>query len=187
MSGSKIMKTICMRLFIIISTFLTAQVMAFEFKVDWNEKYQKVVELSCNEDITLCREICEDEKSCEFREKACRNCIGSTIQMTYIFSEMGRSFINTGVEAKVDDILDLIQTKKFVTLTSRSIYNHVDRFNGMELQNQFRSLCSNEVKYPVVFFSKERNGRIGSVKYVSCGNQVFEMSQNSEVLVADFQ
>ncbi|WP_127717424.1 hypothetical protein [Halobacteriovorax sp. HLS] len=172
------------KLIIVIALTLVSQ-LAFGYTVEssWNDSYQKELSFYCVEGDNLCQDLCENNSVCTIREETCHNCIGTSISITYIFNYMGKAYTNTEVEKNEYDVLSTLQSGNFVTFSSKSIYNHVDRFNSSALKRNFRSLCSDGTRYPIVLFNKNtRNQRVGDVQFVFCDNGVFEMSFGADVI-----
>jgi len=121
---------------------------------------------------------------CTVKEETCHNCIGTSISLTYIFNYMGKAYTNTGISALEGDVLSSLKEGKFVSFSSRSIYNHVDRFNSSTLKRNFRSLCTDRTRYPIVLFKKStQTQRVSDVQFVFCDNGVFEMEFGADVIV----
>mgnify|MGYP000247618367 FL=1 len=169
---------------LILALTLISQI-TFGYSVEsgWNDSYQKELSFYCAEGDTLCHDLCENDSVCKVKEETCHNCIGTSITLTYIFNYMGKAYTNTGVEANEADILSKVETKSFVTLSSKSIYNHVDSFNSMSLRKNFRSLCTDGTMYPIVFFDKNvRTQKIGDVQFVFCNSGVYEMEFGADII-----
>ncbi len=167
---------------LILSLVLVTQSYALEFTSSWNQSLTKEVVMSCSQDDYQCREVCESETSCTFKEKTCTNCIGTNVYITNIFREMGRIYVNTLTSVSSDSLVELLSSGNFVTITSKSIYNQVDRFNSLGLRNRFKSLCENGAQYPVVFFDmNSKNDKIDEVLYVACDNEFFEMTATPDI------
>lgn len=171
-----------MKLLVIFSFICSTQSMSAEWTHFWNDSYQKVVKAECSENDDLCLRACGEEKSCEFEEGICRDCIGTSLYMTSLFNGMGKIYRSTDT-VRSSELLDLIETGDFITLSSKSIYNHVEAFNSKKLKARFQSLCSDGTKYPLVFIAAESGSRLpGEVLYVTCGNHVLKMEQDPEIL-----
>ena len=159
-------------------------IMAVTVESGWNDQYSKEVSFYCNGNDTLCLDLCGDEKMCKVPEETCHNCVGTSITLTYIFNYMGKAYTNTGVEALDGDVLELLKSGQFVTFSSRSIYNHVDNFNSMALRQNFKKLCSDGTRYPIVLFKKSaQSQRVSDVKYVFCNNGAYEMEFSNDLIV----
>lgn len=157
---------------------------AYTVESSWNDSYEKELAFYCNDSDSLCLDLCSDSKMCKVKEETCHNCIGTSVTLTYIFNYMGKAYTNTGVEALEGDVLSSLKDSNFVSFSSRSIYNHVDRFNSSTLKRNFRSLCTDGTRYPIVLFKKNtRSQRVGDVQYVFCDNGVFEMEFGADVIL----
>ena len=160
---------------IILFILLISQ-QSFSMSVEhfWNEDFDKKVTLTCTEDEDACRNFCGRDLDCSYTETVCRNCLGSSLQMSYIFTEMGRLYRNTGVKMSYDRLYDLLRSKRYVSLSSKSIYNQVTSFNALSVKRRFRSLCDG-AREPIAFFHTEGNGKVGEPAFVACDNEVFEL------------
>ena len=163
-----------MKTLAIVFILLSATTHALHIDTMWTENSKKYLNITCDGEA-ICEQFCTG-RACKMQEKVCKNCVGTSIGVTFAFQEMGRSYI---ASEKLDDyfIFDLLWSKEFVTLTSRSIYNLVDRFDSMELRRKFRSLCADGTRYPVVFFGTQPSGELGEIKAVWCQEGIFRMEQ----------
>ncbi len=157
-----------------------------EVKSGWNIKFQKEVTLSCSEGEYLCEDLCE-KSTCKIQENFCRNCIGNTVYLTHFFDYLGKSYVNSGDEVTTDEFLALIKSGNFASMTSKTIYNHVEKYNGENLRSKFQSLCEGD-EYPMVFFKvNPTSKRPETVEYVLCRNtpelQIFRMDDRGDMLV----
>lgn len=166
--------------------FLGTNLYAAEFSNSWSDTFEKTVTMSCFEEDTTCEEFCGDKETCEVKEKVCRDCIGTSVTMTYIFNYMGLNLVNTGKEISTYEITDLLESGLFVTLTSKSIYNHVDSHNSLRLRRKFRSLCENRARMPVVFFDSDPvTKKIGKVRFVACDDEFYEMADDPDIVIEE--
>lgn len=161
--------------FLIISLFLNLSTFAFQVETIWTEKAEKKLSLTCESD-EQCVRFCKDQEACTVTEDVCKNCVGTSLAMTFAFKEMGRTLVASD---KLDDyaFFDLLKGNSFVSITSRSIYNLVERFDSSSLRQKFRSLCADDTRYPVVFFGKTAGGELGRVQAVWCESGFYEMIQ----------
>lgn len=173
------------RLLVFTILIFSTNSMAINYESVWTEDFRKNVIMSCSEEEFQCEDLC-GQKTCEIKEKVCRNCIGSDVYVTHIFRDMGRSFRNLGNEVSYYEVLERLSEGKFATFTSRSIYNQIERFDSVGLRKKFQSLCSNETEYPVVVFKiAEVSRKLEEVQFVICGNQAFEMTDEAVIDVND--
>jgi hypothetical protein len=174
-----------MRNLILIAALTIISQFSYGYTVEstWNDSYQKELSFYCVEGDTLCQDLCEDSSVCKIKEETCHNCIGTSITLTYIFNYMGKAYTNNGIEMNEADVLEKIQSSNFVTFSSRSIYNHVDRFNSSTLKRNFRSLCTDGTRYPIVLFDKnKRTQKVSDVQFVFCDSGVFEMEFGADII-----
>ncbi|WP_417336597.1 hypothetical protein [Halobacteriovorax marinus] len=167
-----------------LSLFFVFNINAAVVENGWNDSYEKELNFYCSEGDYLCFDICGKFEQCKVPEETCHNCIGTSIHLTYIFNYMGKAYTNTGVEANPSSVRDLIRSRRFVSFSSRSIYNHVDSFNSPTLRRNFRSLCSDGTRYPIVVFEKSRvTKKVTDVRFVFCESGTYEMEFSSDVIV----
>ena len=78
--------------------------------------------------------------------------------------------MNKGQEIDPTEFFRFIKEGEFVTLTPKSIYNHVYRYNDPVLIEKFKNLCpSIGGESSTVFLSKDDVSlRIKSIDYVVC-------------------
>lgn len=152
----------------------SASIMAFNIDTSWTADSRKVLNITCDDD-NICTQFCDGD-SCQVEEKVCKNCVGTSITMTYAFREMGRALVSTE-EISSYELFDLLSSGNFVSLTSRSVYNLIFRFDARELKSKFRSLCQDGTRYPVVFYNTINSGELGEVKAVWCDSGVIGMTQ----------
>lgn len=171
-------------LLLIIALVLVSQFSyGYSVESNWNDSYEKELSFYCIEGDTLCNDLCQDDKICKIKEETCHNCIGTSITVTYIFNYMGKAYTNTEIEMNEADVLEKLTAGDFVSFSSRSIYNHVDRFNSSTLKRNFRSLCTDGTRYPIVMFNKTPiSQKVGDVKFVFCDSGVFEMKFGADVI-----
>lgn len=160
--------------FIIFTLLIFQSAFALDIETKWTPDTKKYLHLTCNGN-SECEKFC-DGNYCKMQERVCKNCVSSSIEMTYAFQEMGRSYIRG---ERLDDyfIFDLFYTRRFITLTSRSIYNLIERFDSLSLRRRFQALCNDDTKYPVVFFKQNEAGKLGEVQAVWCEDGIYEVNQ----------
>lgn len=152
-----------------------------DVRENWNSSYKKEVVITCSEDETFCDSVCGKTNQCVIPEAPCTNCIGSTLIMTFYFQEMGRLVQNNTEEVNFYDVTSLILQRGFVSLSSKSIYNHIDNFNSLSLQRKFRAMCNDGTRHPVVFFNKLDNNEIGRPEFVWCESGFYAVEINSNI------
>lgn len=170
-----------MRIVLSILLFLlSSNILAMNIGTKWNRtSFEKEVLVGCSESESyLCIDLCNNEKSCSVTEGYCRDCAGDNLFLKTLFKQLGRTYKNTSVEVSKDDFVSYLKEGDFVTISSKSIYNTIDKFNSSKLKERFRSLCKLPTEYPIVFLDVEHVSRTPiKVKYVTCENEDF----NSDV------
>ncbi|EQC50255.1 hypothetical protein M899_0339 [Bacteriovorax sp. BSW11_IV] len=152
------------------------------FYNQWNQSFEKELVLDCDYgEESICLEVCNEERLCVVKEEVCQNCVANTAQMSDVFTNMGRTYVNTTEIADIDSVIDLIKSGEFVSINSKSLYNMIYEFDSFELRQNFQSLCPVHVGYPVVIFDKLSNGEMGKVRYVGCGDTTYVMDHNSGI------
>ena len=165
----------------IISICLSLSLQAFEVKEAWNSRNQKIVSITCFNNTNMCDRLCRDDRQCNIPEPSCTDCVGTSIYMTYLFQEMGRYIRNTHIELDDYALIDLLDSGRFISLSAKSVYNHVDSFNSFALQRRFRSMCSDGTPHPVVFLDQNRSGKAGQPIMVWCESGVYEVVNQAEI------
>jgi len=159
---------------LLIFTFIlfSAQSFGLSFESGWNPFFEKEVVVSCNEDEYFCDNLCDEKEKCVFKEKACRDCIGSSVYMTYIFNYAGKSIVRTEEEVPMEDLIIMLKSGLFSTIHAKSIYNHVERFDSPVLKEKFQRLCNPYVdEYPMLVYDVEKvSKKLGKPKYVVCND-----------------
>ncbi len=165
-----------MRFLITALTLSILSLSSFALNIDtsWSADSRKILNLTCSGD-DVCSQFCNGEQ-CQVEEKVCKNCVGTSITMTYAFKEMGRALVSTESLTSYE-LFDLLSSGEFVSLTSRSVYNLIYRFDDSELKSKFRGLCNDGTRYPVVFFGTTPSGEMGEIKAVWCDSGVLGMTQ----------
>lgn len=162
---------------LLLAALMSSSVFSMTIKAEWNKvSFEKELLVGCNQnDSYLCIDLCNSEYSCKVKENYCRNCAGDNIFLKTIFNELGRTYQNSKNKISDDDFISFIKEDNFVTLTSKSIYNTIDKFNSPKLKRKFRSLCENPTEYPIVFLEVNPVSRVPEkVKYVGCSDNKFE-------------
>lgn len=150
----------------------------------WSEDYKPFLKIQCSErDTEICSNVCELDLSgtCYIPMKVCRDCIGTSLLVTDIFEGMGVRYKNTGKEIRFDEFVTFLRTGQFVTFSAKSVYNHVDNYDSLNLQMRFNGLCPFEPKNPaIVFFDlRPKSNVLNKVRYVACDQSVFEMDDKA--------
>ncbi|MCK6596528.1 MAG: hypothetical protein L6Q33_15140, partial [Bacteriovoracaceae bacterium] len=150
----------------------------------WSEDYKPFLKIQCSErDSEICSKVCELDftGTCQVPMKVCRDCIGTSLLVTDIFEGMGVRYKNIGKEIRFDEFIDFLRANQFVTFSAKSVYNHVDNYDSLNLQMRFNGLCPFEPKNPaVVFFDlRPKSNVLNKVRYVACDQSIFEMDDKA--------
>jgi hypothetical protein len=160
---------------ILFTILLSGSALSIELDSRWNYKFEKEVILTCSEDEFFCEDLCESKDSCVIKESVCRDCIGSTPYLTHVFNQLGRAIVKSD-EAQVEDLVELLKSEHFSTITSKSVYNHVDRYGTDKLADKFGALCDFTADKPVMVFEvKEVSNLMGTPKFLVCGSEIFHV------------
>jgi len=162
---------------LILTLLIAGNAFALQLESGWNYKFEKEVFLKCTEDEYICDDFCENKKHCRIKEKICRDCVGSSIYMTHFFNNLGKSIVSSGVEIPVEELLAMLENGAFATITAKSVYNHIDFFNGSKIQEKFSFLCQGyNVESPLVFLETNPVSKMPiGAKYLVCGENIFSM------------
>lgn len=150
----------------------------------WSEDYKPYLSVQCDlRNQSDCEKLCplDDNSSCQLPMKVCRDCIGTSLLVTDIFEGMGVRYKNTGKEIRFDEFVTFLRTGQFVTFSAKSVYNHVDNYDSLNLQMRFNGLCPFEPKNPaIVFFDlRPKSNVLNKVRYVACDQSVYEMDDKA--------
>ncbi|MCK5882767.1 MAG: hypothetical protein KAG61_03695 [Bacteriovoracaceae bacterium] len=156
----------------LILLIMSINTFAIQVNTGWTKNFKKILSVNCSEDDGhLCANLCENYSSCEVEESYCRNCAGDNLFIKYLFKELGNRIQNGGDAVPADTFLEFIKEGNFTSLTSKSIYNFIDRYNSFATKEKFRSLCPNPTEYPIVFLGVNEVSRSPeSIRYVACSN-----------------
>jgi hypothetical protein len=161
--------------FSIIFILGVSHAQAFSVNAEWNPLFTREVKIECSEGEYACDDLCNNQTLCKVTETSCRYCIGNSVFLTYFFEYIGRSVLNKGQLVDPLDFIKFLPEGNFITINSKSIYNHVYRYEDPILNEKLDQLCiSIGGKDPLVFLKKNPISlRIEKIQYVSCkvGNQ----------------
>jgi hypothetical protein len=100
---------------------------------------------------------------------------------------MGQLFRNEGTEVTPKEFFNFLHTRNFVSITAKSVYNNIERFNSQELQQRFSILCPNETETPIVFFALDPiSHELKKVRYVACRDEdnstvIYRMTNDAQL------
>lgn len=171
---------------LILFTYLTRAAISFGFEMSefWSADNQPQLSIVCEKSESFCADLCFQNTSCELDVKICRDCVGTSLIMTNIFEKMGVQYRNTGASISYYEFIDFLREKNFVFFSSKSIYNQIESYDSPLLRARFQKLCPSNIEYPIVFFGlKKKGGGIEHVRYVACGNEVYAMSAQPDIIL----
>jgi hypothetical protein len=160
-----------MRFFIYFFLLFISKLHAQEIEVNWTDSFQKELHLSCHSGAMICEKICDAPFLCTIEEGLCHDCIGTSLKMYHIFSEIGRS-IQRVISSPWEEFIIFILAKRFVTFTTKDAFNLIDGYNSLSVREKFESLCPDESLSQILFFEVHPISRkLDSPKYIYCSFQ----------------
>ncbi len=179
------MKTLFLLLTLVFCQMVQAGIF---FESSWNEKLQKDLIVSCEGKELFCKELCGDNSQCIIPEGPCRDCIGTSLMMTNLLSEMGRTIVNSEVLSDKEEFLNFLRSGKFVTLIPNDVYNVIDASSSISAMKKFEKLCPKDSLDQIVFLNVDPFTRkVLSPKAVYCVQEedsyMFDLSTTPEVII----
>ena len=165
---------------------------AFTVTAGWNPFFEKEVTLNCANGDYFCEDFCSKKSQCIIKEGPCRNCIGSDTYLTYIFNYVGKSIVRTEEEVSEYELIDFLKKGMFSTLSAKSIYNHVESFNGSVIKTKFQRLCAPyKDEYPIILYNVEEvSFLLKKPEFVLCndpsGIKIFRVGKPSDGVDVNF-
>jgi len=93
---------------------------------------------------TFCIDLCGKKDACIVKETLCRSCAGTEdLKLKRIFDGVGTSIVATGDAKANSDLLEVLKTGSFVSLSATTLYNYSGSFDGDQSRTEFRALCPN--------------------------------------------
>jgi hypothetical protein len=150
--------------FLLVSQPAQAQII----DVFWSENYRKEIQINCSAGDIFCENVCGVASACYLSEGPCRNCIGTSLQIHHIFSEIGRSIHRTDmIGAEVLQVF-LLQGN-FVTFTALDAYNLIDAHRSLGVLKKFESMCPEESLNQILFYRvHEQTRKLLNPEYLYC-------------------
>jgi hypothetical protein len=129
--------------------FLHAQVL----EVNWTANFRKELNVTCDANDLFCETLCEATAQCVIPEGSCRDCIGTSVKMNYLISEIGNTILNNGHTSDKKMILEALKSNRFVTLTAQDVYNVIDAARSVRAFKKFENLCPGDSSNQILFLS----------------------------------
>lgn len=177
-----------MKTLIFLSLLLLTQNIyaAFEISPQWNNSYSKELIINCYPGEKLCQDLCQDALLCKQPEKFCLSCIGTSLMMSYLIGEIGRTIVTLPNETAPAKIIQGLKKNSFVTIGARDVYNVIDASGSIKVIKKFEKLCPFPTDDQVVFLDVDPVTRkVLSPSFVHCSarenSKNFELSQRPGV------
>ena len=179
-----------MRAFLIFlicfATGLHAQVLT----INWNENFQKEILITCAAEEAFCEKFCSAASSCLIQEGFCRDCIGTSLRMNYILSELGQSIQNSGERIDALSILSSLKSQQLISLTSQDVYNVIDPMQSIKTLKKFESLCPADSLSQIMFIRvnpKSRTLEKPEMVYCDFGDRIelYRLLSQPRVIIQD--
>lgn len=179
------MKSLVVTFFLLFSTLSQASVY---FEVNWNANLRKELIVSCDSGSNFCQNLCGNANQCVRPEGACRDCIGTSLMMTNIIGEMGRTLVNSGKASVETEFLNMLLSNEFATLGPNDVYNVIDASGSIRAMKKFEQLCPEGSLDQLVFLQVDPYTRkIQAPKAVYCmleeGSLIFDLSSRPDVII----
>jgi hypothetical protein len=139
---------------ILLFLFMSSLCHAQKIDLFWNESFRKELHLTCSASDLLCEKVCSSSSACYLQEGPCRSCVGTSLQMHHIFSEIGRS-IGRREAIRPDDLAAFFLKGNFVSFSAQDVFNIIDAHNSISLFKKFESLCPEESLNQILFFNAD--------------------------------
>lgn len=170
---------------LLISTFAQAGVY---FEVNWNSDLRKELVVSCDNGSGFCQNLCGETSQCIKLEGACRDCIGTSLMMTNIINELGRTIVNSSNLSVESEFLNLVASNEFVTLAPNDVYNVIDAAGSIRAMKKFELLCPEGSLDQIVFLKVNPFTRkVIAPQAVYCmmeeGSLIYDLSSRPDVII----
>lgn len=154
----------------------------YEVNEAWSTDLRSQVKVDCSKYTNVCKQICNNSKTCTLKNSTCKDCISTGVKMTYLFSSFGKD-INSNEEVSVYEFVDFLLNETFIAFSSSNIYNQFDAANSDAMAARFRVMCPNGFQNPIAFFKIEkRHLDIQNARYVTCGSTIYKLEAKSLLL-----
>lgn len=154
----------------------------YRFTESWSADFRSQVKVECR-DTNACTQLCNNEAICLIKNSICKDCISTGVKMTYFFASFGKDLVSSKREVSIYEFIDFLLNEKFIGFSAKNIYNQFDSAQSDALDRRFKTMCPNKYETPMAFFKIEnRELEMKNARYLSCGNKIFELENNSELL-----
>lgn len=176
-----------MRLILSLFIFLVSlPAFSWEAQEHWGKELNQELLINCESNEKVCTNTCNDSYQCYVPLNLCKNCIGTGILMSYFYQEVGKWFVNSGVQIPEAQFLKLIENRNIVLLTHNSPYNIFTPVNDMGIEKSFNSLCPDKFdSFPLVIGELDQGQELKKISAVIChgaqGAKVFKINTKPQV------
>lgn len=175
-----------MKILFFVVLFFTKGALAQFMEVQWNDHFQKELRINCSAEDKMCENICSASSICLLNEGACRNCIGTSLNMNYFLSELGRSIQRIGIPINPLQLADLLKSQEWASLTSQDVYNVIDPIQSIRVIKKFEALCPPESVSQILFLrlnSKTREIKKADMVYCELWDHVEIFTLTSKAMI----
>lgn len=169
--------------------FMTSQLHAgFEISPQWSGSYNKELVITCSPEETFCQRLCQNPSTCTQPEEFCLSCIGTSLTMSHLLGELGRTIKASSTEVNSERMIRMLKQKAFATLGPRDVYNVIDASGSVRAIEKFEKLCPFPTEDQVVFLELDPVTRkVFAPSFIHCaageGSKNFELSLRPEVII----
>lgn len=179
------MKSVLLLLTILASSLAHSSV---SFEVSWTTQFRKELIVSCEGGDLFCTSLCGNQKLCVIPEGPCRDCIGTSLMMTNIIGELGRTIVNSGELSSEYEFLNLLISNEFTTLAPNDVYNVIDASGSIRAMKKFEQLCPEGSLDQLLFLKVNPYTRkILAPTAVYCmmeeGSLIYDISSRPDVII----
>lgn len=141
---------------VLLSLFMSFQVLGFQVNPGWTDSFEKELTLSCGES-SECIDYCQGEE-CSLMEGVVYNSIGYDYLLThFFFEELGKTLRRNEELSKVD-FFDYLNERSYSAIRYDSIEN-IFRDPSMSLRFEFFKLCPGTMSDPTILFGVDPDTR----------------------------
>lgn len=185
-SGRIVMKNIMMNTIKACFMILLFQASAFanyEINEVWSADLRSQIKIDCSTYTNVCKQMCNNAKSCTLKNSTCKDCISTGVKMTYLFSSFGKDISSNNDEVSVYEFVDFLLNETFIAFSAQNIYNQFDSAQSDALAERFKVMCPNKFKTPMAFFKIEKRVLdIQNARFVTCGDSIYRLEINSSLM-----
>lgn len=170
--------------FCFFSLVLQTSVFAnYQVNETWSSDLRSQITINCSRYTNVCKQLCDDSKSCILKNSTCKDCISTGVKMTYLFSAFGKDINSNNDEVSIYEFVDFLLNETFIAFSANNIYNQFDAAQSDALASRFKVMCPNKFETPLAFFKIEKRVLdIQNARYVTCGDSIYRLEIKSALL-----